>query len=83
MTAGVLACLWLLLANIAGMLPTRTGHRRRAAVLCLSAPALAFVLWRDAGAGWALLFLLGAGLLLRHPVKWAAAWLLRVARRGA
>ncbi|WP_375260870.1 DUF2484 family protein [Palleronia sp.] len=40
MSALVAACLWLVAANIAGMIPSRNGHRRRAVALILTAPPL-------------------------------------------
>ena len=41
MSVAVAACLWLVAANVAGMIPSRTGHRRRVVVLIVTALPMA------------------------------------------
>ena len=78
---GIAALLWLLVANVVAMLPSRDRHWTNAYVLI--ALAVPLVLWLALGPGpiWALAFVLAAGSVLRWPVIYLARWLRGVVRR--
>lgn len=64
----LLAFLWLILANLLGMIPSRDGHRARAALLIvIGLPLLGWLTWVN-GPVVGLLFLAGAVSVLRWPV---------------
>lgn len=69
-----LVCLWVVLAGILSMLPSRRHHWPLAYVLmALGAPLLVFV-WVENGVGWALITLIVGGLVLRWPVIFLIRW---------
>ncbi|WP_294620298.1 DUF2484 family protein [uncultured Roseovarius sp.] len=71
----VLACLWIILANILGMIPSRDNHWRRAYMLiALGIPLLVFVIYQN-GPWWGLAFLIAAMSVLRWPVVYLGRWL--------
>jgi len=66
--------LWLILANILAMIPSRDGHRARAAFLIvIGIPLLAWLVWVN-GPLVALLFLAGALSVLRWPALMLLRW---------
>jgi hypothetical protein len=68
------ACLWLLVANVIGMLPSRDHHWRAAYVLIAAGiPILGWATWENGP--WIGLFLLAAGVsILRWPVLFLWRW---------
>ncbi|MCM2560687.1 DUF2484 family protein [Lutimaribacter sp. EGI FJ00015] len=69
-----LACLWLVVANILAMIPSRDNHWTRAYVLiALGLPLLGWIMTRH-GVGIGLLVLLAAMSILRSPVIYLARW---------
>jgi Protein of unknown function (DUF2484) len=69
-----LACLWLILANLIGMLPSRDKHWRAAyALIAVGVPLLGWLTW-ETGPLIGLLFLAAAGSVLRWPVYFLARW---------
>lgn len=69
------ALLWLIAANLTGMLPSKRQHWPQAYVLiALGLPILAWV-WVDTGWIAALLCLAGAASVLRWPLRYLARWL--------
>ena len=82
MNVAVAACLWLVAANVAGMVPSRTGHRRRAAVLILTVLPMAAWVFAAAGLLWGAAFLLAAGSILRWPLGLLVRRLRGVGGRG-
>jgi len=75
----ILACLWLVAANLRAMLPSRDHHWRSAyALIALGIPLLGWVTYQNGP--WIGLLVLGAGMsVLRWPVIYLARW----ARRWA
>ncbi len=73
----ILTFVWLVLANVLGMLPSRDNHWTRAYVLiALGLPLLVWVTWEN---GWIVgLLALAAGMsVLRWPVRYLLAWVKR------
>lgn len=71
----ILACLWALVANVLGMLPSKDDYWRRAYVLmALGAPILAFVIYEN-GPWWGLAVLMAGMSVLRWPVIYLGRWL--------
>lgn len=69
---------WLLMANVMGMLPSKDNHWFRAYVLiALGLPLLVWVWWEN-GTLIALLALAGGMSVLRWPVRYLLAWIGRV-----
>lgn len=65
-----LACLWVVAANVTGMLPSRDYHWRAAyGLMALGAPLGAW-LWLAQGALAAGLFALAAASILRWPLRY-------------
>lgn len=76
----ILACLWMLLANLLAMLPSRDNHWRRAYVLiALGIPLLGFVTYQN-GPWWGLAILVAGMSMLRWPVIYLGRWLKGLAR---
>ncbi len=75
----ILACLWLVAANLRAMFPSRDHHWRSAYVLiALGIPLLGWVTYQNGP--WIALLVLGAGMsVLRWPVIYLARW---ARRRG-
>ncbi len=73
----ILACLWLLAANVIAMLPTKDSHWTSAYVLiALGVPLLGFVIYEN-GLVWGLVVLLAGGWILRWPVRYLGRWIKR------
>ncbi len=72
------AFLWLLAANVVGMLPSRDHHWRAAyALIAAGIPILGWATWENGP--WVGLFLLAAGVSI---LRWPVAFLWRRLRRG-
>lgn len=71
----ILACLWVVLANLLAMLPSRDNHWRRAYLLIAAGvPILGFLTWQNGP--WIGLLGLAAGIsVLRWPVIYLGRWL--------
>ncbi|MEL7212410.1 MAG: DUF2484 family protein [Pseudomonadota bacterium] len=70
----IAACLWLLIANIAAIVPSKDNHWTRAyALIAVGVPIVLWV-WLDAGIWWALGVLLAGSWLLKWPVIYAWRW---------
>jgi membrane protease YdiL (CAAX protease family) len=77
----ILACFWLVAANVAGMLPSKDNHWRRAYVLIgIGIPLLGWVTYENGP--WIGLAMLLAGMsILRWPVVYLGRWMRRKAGR--
>ena len=72
-----LACLWLIVANLIAMLPSRDHHWRAAYVLiALGVPLLGWVTW-ELGPVVGLVLLAAGASILRWPVVYLWRWLRR------
>lgn len=73
----VLACLWLVAANVLAMIPSKDNHWRRAYFLiAVGLPILGWVVYQN-GVIWGL-FVMAAGMsVLRWPVIYLFRWLRR------
>lgn len=70
----LLACLWIILANVLGMIPSRDNHWRRAYVLiAMGIPLLGFVTYQN-GPWWGMALLIGGMSVLRWPLVYLARW---------
>lgn len=70
-----LAFLWLIAANLIGMLPTRDKHWRAAyLMIAIGVPLLGWLTWAS-GPIIGLVFLAAAGSILRWPVYFLGRWL--------
>lgn len=78
-----LACLWLIAANLLGMMPSRDNHWRRAyALIALGIPILGYVTYQN-GPVAGLVVLAGGVSILRWPVRSLGRWVLRQVRGRA
>ena len=74
----ITALVWLVLANIIGMLPSRHKHWPSAYVLMtIGFPLLGWVFWEN-GVLVGLLVLAAAASILRWPVRYFVRWLKRL-----
>lgn len=70
----MLACLWCVLANVIGMLPSKHKHWPSAYVLItFGVPILGWVFWSD-GILTGLIVLAAAVSILRWPVRYLLRW---------
>lgn len=73
----ILALIWLVVANVAAMFPSRDYHWRFAYVMIgIGIPLLGWVTWQS-GPIVGLLFLAGGASVLRWPVIYLGRWLRR------
>lgn len=74
----ILALVWLVLANVIAMLPSRHKHWPSAYVLMtVGLPLLGWVFWQN-GVLVGLVVLAAAASVLRWPVRYFLAWLRRI-----
>ena len=70
----IAAFLWLIAANLIGMLPSKDSHWRNAYILiAVGVPILGWATYVN-GAVWGLVLLAAAGSVLRWPVVYAWRW---------
>jgi len=71
----ILALIWLVLANVLAMIPSRDNHWTRAYVLiALGIPLVGFVTYEN-GPVWGLVVLAAGASVLRWPVIYLSRWL--------
>ena len=74
----IAACVWLIVANVIAMFPSKRKHWPAAYVLItIGLPILAWV-YVENGIWVALLALIAAASILRWPVRFALRWMGRV-----
>lgn len=79
-TSLILALVWLIAANVIGMVPSKKKHWPQAyAMIAVGLPLLGWVFWEN-GAVIGGLVLIGACSILRWPVRFFVRWLRGVAR---
>ena len=75
MIALVAGLLWLVAANVTGMLPSKDYHWRNAyRLIAVGVPLLIWLVYEN-GAWWGLAFLIAAGSVLRWPLLYAWRWI--------
>lgn len=78
----VLALIWLVVANVIAMFPSKDAHWRNAYVLMgIGVPLLFWVYWQN-GVWIALIVLVAAMSVLRWPVIYLAKWAKGLLARG-
>ncbi|MFW2542549.1 DUF2484 family protein [Primorskyibacter sp. 2E107] len=81
-TSLILACVWAVLANVMGMLPSKDNHWTRAYVLiALGIPLVGYVTYEN-GPWIGLLVLLAGMSILRWPLRYLAGWVKRTVGRA-
>jgi len=76
-SALIVALIWLVAANFAGMVPSRDNHWARAyALIAVGIPILGWVTWQN-GPIVGLVFLAAGASMLRWPMIYLARWLRR------
>lgn len=79
----LLSCLWIVAANVAGLLPSRRGHWPAAVLLIVTGiPILGLVTWQHGPVAGFIAFGAGASIL-RWPILLGLARLRRRRRDGA
>lgn len=78
MTGIIGGCIWLVLANVMGIVPSRDNHWARAYVLiAVGLPLLGYIIYEN-GLLVGLAFLVAGASILRWPVIYLGRWLRRV-----
>ena len=76
----ILACLWLVLANLIGMVPSRDHHWRAAyGLIAVGIPIVGYVTWQM-GPVLGLLVLAAGASVLRWPVYYVWRWVRGIIR---
>ncbi|WP_166416194.1 DUF2484 family protein [Cochlodiniinecator piscidefendens] len=79
----ILGCLWLIVANVSAMLPSKDNYWARAYVLmAVGIPLLGYLTYEN-GPWVAILFMAAGASLLRWPVVYLLRWVKRLVRREA
>lgn len=72
--SGITALLWLVVANVTAMFPSKDYHWRTAyKLIAVGGPILLWVFYEN-GPWWALAFVVCAGSVLRWPLLYAWRW---------
>ncbi len=70
----ILACVWVVAANLLAMIPARDNYWRRAYILiAVGIPLLGYVTYEN-GPWWGLAVLIAAMSILRWPVIYLGRW---------
>lgn len=76
------ALIWLIVANLIAMFPSKDYHWSNAyKLIAVGLPILIWVVWTN-GWIWAMLFVTAAASVLRWPVIYLWRWAQKMARRG-
>ncbi len=76
MTPLILACLWLITANLIAMFPSRDHHWRTAYLMMTVGVPLTIWLYLTQGALLTATFLIAAASILRWPLYFLGKWLI-------
>ena len=77
----ILGCLWIVIANVLALIPSRDNHWARAyGLIAIGIPLLVYIGYTN-GAYVAVAFLIGGASVLRWPVIYLARWSRRVIGR--
>lgn len=75
MTALVAGLVWLVAANLIGMLPSKDHHWRNAyGLIAVGVPLLIWLICEN-GSWWGLAFVIAAGSVLRWPLRYLWRWI--------
>ncbi|MFS4582635.1 DUF2484 family protein [Phaeobacter sp. C3_T13_0] len=78
----ILACLWVVAANVLAMVPSRDNHWSRAYILiAFGIPLLGYVTYQN-GPWWGLAALFAGMSMLRWPVIYLGRWLRKRLKRS-
>jgi hypothetical protein len=70
----ILGCVWIVGANVLGMLPSRRNHWPQAYFLiAVGIPLLGYITYEN-GPWWGLAALFAGASILRWPLRFLAAW---------
>ena len=79
----IAALIWLILANVIGLLPTKDQHWRNAyGLIAVGIPILGWVTYEN-GPIWGLVMAAGGASVLRWPLFFLARWLKRLMKGQA
>ena len=75
-----LAFLWVVVANVSAMIPSKDNYWTRAyALIAVGVPLLGYVTYEN-GPVWGLIFLAAGASMLRWPVVYLGRWVTRMVR---
>jgi hypothetical protein len=78
----VLGCVWIVLANVLGMMPSKRSHWPQAYFLiAVGIPLLGYITYEN-GPWWGLAALFAGASILRWPLRFLAAWVREKATGG-
>jgi hypothetical protein len=73
-TSIILGCVWIVLANLLGMMPSKRSHWPQAYFLiAVGIPLLGYITYEN-GPWWGLAALFAGASILRWPLRFLAAW---------
>ena len=78
MTSIILACLWVIAAQVIALLPSRDRHWRAAYILIAVGLPILIYLWLENGILFALLGLIAGMSILRWPVFYLYRWIRQI-----
>lgn len=79
----ILALIWLVIANVIGMFPSKSNHWPAAYVLiAIGVPLLGYVTYEN-GPFIGIVALIAGGSILRWPLLYLGKWVRRITHRGA
>ncbi|MGE5199408.1 MAG: DUF2484 family protein [Rhodospirillaceae bacterium] len=81
-TSLILGCVWIVVANVIGMMPSKRNHWPQAyALIAAGIPLLGYITYEN-GPWWGLAALFAGASILRWPLRFLAAWVRAKAAGG-
>jgi hypothetical protein len=78
----ILGCVWIVVANVLGMMPSKRNHWPQAYVLiAVGIPLLGYITYEN-GPWWGLAALFAGASILRWPLRFLARWVRAKATGG-